>query len=240
MKPARSDYAIVDLRSGGAWLTSRLYIFSLILGEVSGLRAFVFLESANNIRRRFIGVATPSKVRRALGRRYPWFEEAFARTLASQYPDIPAADAPDVSTFSNQPSPFTPDEQWRVSTFVQQFVENLQRTTEPPENERSSYLEIGTPPYAWERTHWIDGERLERDLVGVLDYVFVEESPDSPRRQVTEAVIRRHASLVALVDSDRRFVGLVDRVEMLNQMARAERCQEIGRQCTSKKNRTST
>jgi len=46
MKPAQADYAIVDLRSGQAWLTSRLFIFSLVLGEVTGLRAFVFLESA--------------------------------------------------------------------------------------------------------------------------------------------------------------------------------------------------
>ena len=102
---------------------------------------------------------------------------------------------------------------------MQQFVANLQRTTDPPENERRLYLEIGTTPKAYERAHWIDGERLERDLVGVLDYAWVDESPDSPRSHVSEAVIRRNASLVALVDSDRRFIGLVDRYAMLNQMS---------------------
>jgi hypothetical protein len=219
LKPAQADYAIVDLRSGQAWLTSRLFIFSLILGDVTGLRAFVFLESAANTRRRFVGVATPSNVRRALGRRYPWFEEAFARALSSEYPNVQQGESPSVSTFSNQTSPFTPGEQWRVTNFVRQFVQNLQRTTDPPENERHSYLEIGTTPKTWERAHWIDGERLERDLVGVLEYAWVDEALDSPRRLVSEALIRRNASFVALVDSDRRFVGLVDRYALLNQMA---------------------
>lgn len=220
LKPAQSDYAIVDVRSGQAWLTSRLFIFSLILGEVTGLRAFVFLESAANTRRKFLGVATPANVRRALGRRYPWFEEAVARALSAEFPNVQQAEEiQGVSKFSNWTSPFATTESWRVSNFVRQFVQNLQRTTDPPENERQSYLEIGTAPKTWERAHWIDGERLERDLVGVLEYAWVDESLDSPRSLVSEAVIRRNASFVALVDSDRRFVALVDRYALLTQMS---------------------
>jgi len=65
-----------------------------------------------------------------------------------------------VSTFSNQISPFTPAEHWRVSNFVRQFVQNLQRSADPPDNERYSFLEIGTAPKTWERAHGIGGERL--------------------------------------------------------------------------------
>jgi hypothetical protein len=219
LKPARADYAIVDLRTGDAWLTSRLFIFSLILGEVTGLRAFVFLETTANTRRRFLGVATPSGVRRALGRRYPWFEEAYARALATMYPITQPPEVNGVSNFSNQPSPLASGEQGRVSSFVQYFVQNLQRTTSPPDNESRTYLEIGTEPKTWERAHWIDGDRLERDLAEVLEYAWVTESLDSPRRLITEAVVRRNTSFVALVDSDRRFVGLVDRYALLNQMS---------------------
>ena len=221
LKPAQADYAIVDLRSGKAWLTSRLFIFSLILGEVTGLRAFVFLESTPNTRRKFLGAATPANVRRSLGRGYPWLEEAFARTLSNEYPSVNQVESQGVSKFSNQISPFSPGEPWRVSNFVQKFVENLQRTTDPPEDEGRSYLEIGAVPKTWERAHWINGERLERDLSGVLEYAWVDESLDSPRRKVSEAVIRRNTSFVALVDSDRRFVGLVDRYAMLSQMSKA-------------------
>ena len=220
-KPAQADYAIVDVRSGQAWLTSRLFIFSLILGEVTGLRAFVFLESTANTRRKFLGVATPANVRRALGRRYPWLEEAAARALTAGLPGPQQAEKKGVSTFTNWQSPFSSAESWNLSNFVMQFVGNLQRNTEPPEDEELSYLEIGTAPKLWERAYWIDGERLERDLVGVLEYAWVDESLDSPRHLVSEAVIRRNASFVALVDSDRRFVGLVDRYALLTQMAMA-------------------
>jgi hypothetical protein len=104
---------------------------------------------------------------------------------------------------------------------VRKFVENLQRTTDPPEAEYGSWspLEIGTAPKTWERAHWIDGERLDRDLIAVLEYAWVDESLD--RSVVSEAVIRRNASFVALVDTDRRFVGLVDRYALLTRMSTA-------------------
>jgi hypothetical protein len=221
LKPARADYAIVDLAAGRAWLTSRLFVFSLILGEVTGLRAFVFLESAATTRRKFLGVAAPSDVRRALGRRYPWLEEACARALSAAYPPRPPG-APGASTFSGQVSPLapaTPAEQWRVSNFVRRFVEDLQRNTDPPAHERDSYLEIGTAPKVWERAHWIDGERLERDLDDALARAWVDETLDSPGRSISEAIMRRNAPFVALVDADRRFAGLVDRHALLAQMA---------------------
>jgi hypothetical protein len=219
VKPTHAEYAIVDLRSGNAWLTSRLFVFALILGEVSGLRAFVFLESVAGNRRRFLGVATPANVRRALGRRYPWLEESFAKALITHYPKQAEPTTPLTSKFSNQLSPFTAAEPWNISNFVRKFIEELQRTIDPPANESKSYLEIETQPKTWERTHWIDGERLERDLVGSLEYSWVEESPDSPRSTVAEAVIRRNASFVALVDSDRRFISLVDRYALLAEMS---------------------
>src|SRR2546429_7651521 len=63
-------------------------------------------------------------------------------------------ESPGVSTFSNQISPFTPAEHWRVSNFVRQFVQTLQRSADPPDNERHSSLEIGTGPTPWKRTNW--------------------------------------------------------------------------------------
>src|SRR2546430_16888559 len=62
---------------------------------------------------------------------------------------------------------------------------NLQRSADPPDNERHSYLEIGTAPKTWERAHSIGGERLARDLISVLGYAWVDESLDSPRRLVS-------------------------------------------------------
>ena len=54
---------------------------------------------------------------------------------------------------------------------------------------------------------------------GPVLYAWVDESLDSSRSLVSEAVIRGNASFVALVDSDRRFVGLVDRYALPSQMS---------------------
>ena len=224
--PAYTDYAMVDLRAGQSWLTSRLFIFSLILGEVTGIRAFVFLESTNT-RRKFVGVASPAKVRRALGRRYPWLEEAFAYALASAYTGVSVPEFAGVSTFSNLASPLLPAQSYRTSDLVRNFIEKLQRHTVPPDNERNTYLEMGTSPEIWERCRWIDGEVLERDLSGVLEYDWVEDSPDIARSRLSESILRRKGEFVALVESDRRFVGLIDRYALLEQVA-ASRSSERG------------
>jgi len=216
LKPQGADYAIVNLGSGQKWLTSRLFIFALILGAVARLRAFVFLETAGGVRRRFLGVATPASIHEALARQYPWLEEAQLRAAAGQYP-VTQNDTAGVSRFSNQPPIFSGTDSWPVTNFVKSFIEGIQRSTTPPAAETGSHLQIGTCPLVWERTHWIDGERLERDLAGCLQYAWCEDAPDKPRSSLAEAILRRSDAFVALVDPDRRFVGLVDRNLLLDQ-----------------------
>lgn len=316
LTPRKADYAVVDLRVGQSWLTSRLYIFALVLGEVRNLRAFVFLENAGGVRRRFLGVATPANVQKALAARYPWLEEAYFRAAAQQYrvpsppepdpqPPGPAAqrfdsltgkpEAPRYTRFANQPPLLTVDDNqsWRISNFVREFIDIIQRTSAPPPNEARSYLEMGTQAFQmsaslrfqsdlkqgrlpadlrlelakhfptlspdellvitpraddrgwqiidpakqtltavpegdalniyqeqplWERTRWIDGSLLERDLGGYLDNAWCVDSPDLPRDNVKEAIVRRSSPFVALVDEDRRFVGLIDRHALVDQM----------------------
>ena len=215
LHPKDADYAVVDLGRGEQWLTSRLYIFSLVLGEVSRLRALVFLETEAGVRRRFLGIAAPGDVRAALARSYPWFEQAFALAYAARYPQL----QPDVSgqsTLSSQTYVLDPNQ--TLMQLVGQFIDNIQRKTEPPQSEQATYLSFqtaipGTPGLMtlWERTKWIDGERLERDLTGCLGYSWYPDSPDLSRRARIDGVLRRPGHYVALVDDDRRFMGLVDR-----------------------------
>jgi hypothetical protein len=226
LKATDAECAIVDLGSGQGWLTSRLFIFALILGEVRGLRAFVFVETVAGIRQRFLGIATPYNVRRSLGVRYPWLEEAFAKALLRGYTNgLPLVTKIGSSTFTNAPSPLMPGaEEFRVMNFVRSLVEELQRKSIPPNDEQNSYISFETaepaPGMLWERTHWISGDRLERDLAGVLDYAWLEVSPDTPRTMMADAVVRRPVPLVALVDADRKFRGLVDRYALLDLRAR--------------------
>jgi hypothetical protein len=158
-----------------------------------------------------LGVATPSNVRRELGQRYPWLEEAFAKAL---------------SQTSTPGSPFIAPDAFRSVQFAEKFVQAIQTTTEPPPSDAASFLELKDlkgPSKTWERTHWIDGERLEQDLDTKLDDDFIEDSVDLPRIRIRDGVLRRTAQFVAVVDSDRRFRGLVDRHALLEQVGTSNR-----------------
>ena len=118
------------------------------------------------------------------------------------------------------PSILSGEDQWAVTSFVQQFVTTLQRNSAPPPDEVESHLEIQTG--LWEHAHWIDAERLERDLSNCLQRSWYSDSPDASQHAVGEAVLRREGTFVALVDQDRRFVALVDRYALLDQLSKQQ------------------
>jgi hypothetical protein len=211
----KADYAVVDLGKGQEWLTTRLFMFSLLLGMMGGIRALVFLESSNGTRRKFLGIAAPLDVQKALAGRYPWLEEAWLKASAAVYSDKTSeADGPACS-YDGEPL-FCGAGQEMVADFVQQFIRLVQSSTDPPARENEAYVTVGTEPETWERAQWVDGERLERDLGGCLEFSWCQDSPDKSRKAIANAVMRRSSPLVALVDSDRRFLGLVDRVAVLD------------------------
>jgi len=212
LNPARADYAIVDLGTGHNWITSRLYIFALILGEAKGLQAFVFLENARGIRRRFLMTATSQDVRKALARQYPWFEEAFAKAYSGQYPETQYQDW----------QSFLAGDQTRVIGIVQSFLSKIQTTNEPPPDKKASFLEFRTEANTtWERARWIDGEVLERVLPGLLEDAWYTYSPDGSRGLAVDAILRRAGRFIALVNEDRQFKGLVDRYALLDEVWRS-------------------
>jgi hypothetical protein len=77
------DYAIIDLGLGKSWITSRLYIFALMLQRMRGLRYFVFVTTTPEVRRRFVGIIEASNVRWVLAGLYPQLEEAFGKAYAN-------------------------------------------------------------------------------------------------------------------------------------------------------------
>ena len=182
LKPGKADYAVVDLGAGREWLTSRLFVFALVLGNVTKLRAFAFVENTGGVRRRLLGVAKPAAIEEALARHYPWLEEAYVQAAAGQYlPQL--ADAAETSRFTNKPPLFADTDPWRAIRFVEKFIANLQRSTPPPAQEAESHLELQAGAGSWERAHWINGERLEWDLAGHLGFSWYQDSPDAPRRR---------------------------------------------------------
>lgn len=199
-----SDYAVIDLGAGQQWLTSRLFIFAIMLGRMRGLRCFVFVETAGEIRRRFLGTASPNDVRWALARRYQWLEAAFLKACAET----------GNLEIRSRHGAFEP---WTATQVVNGFLREIQRD-QLPDTEPEEWVALGKRQL-WERARWLDGARCERVLSGVILDSWVQDSPDALAIERVRAVLRRPGPVVAVVDEARRFKSLVDRRALLEQAA---------------------
>jgi hypothetical protein len=169
------DYAVVDLADGKQWLTSRLYIFAIMLERLRGLRCFVFLETTTQGRKQFLGIATPNNVRWALARRYPWLEHSFsaasAQVLLADIVSINGAIDPHQASFL-------------VQTFIQQ--PDVQTASHPAPDNVEQWVQLGSKQL-WEHAQWLDGPRLERDLSEALKESYVVKTASS--ELTTEEVV---------------------------------------------------
>jgi hypothetical protein len=204
-KPAPADCAIVDLGSGRKWLSSRLFLFALVLGEVTCVRVFVFLETSSSTRKAFLGVASPNAVWKALAAQHPWFEGAFgSATALTQNAMFPTTN---------------PD---KLRDIARNFVGALQSTTKPPKAEEDEWeSRSATDPKAsenlWEKATWITGELLERWLGSTLSDAWCIEEQDTLNSALVEAILKRNDDFVAIVDRHQKFRGLVDRKALASQ-----------------------
>jgi hypothetical protein len=71
----------VDLRDGSYWWPTRLYLLATLVDEFSTIATLVFVDGGPE--RRFVGMADPSAVRRALATNFPVLEAVYRGTIAS-------------------------------------------------------------------------------------------------------------------------------------------------------------
>ena len=79
------DYLVIPLGKGKNWITSRLFLFAVLLKQTKRLRFIVFTEAAGDVRNRYLGSVTVEHLRWALGGRYPWLEVAYAQVLSDHW-----------------------------------------------------------------------------------------------------------------------------------------------------------
>jgi hypothetical protein len=209
--PTPADYAIIDLGEGKEWLTSRLYIFALVLGRVSRLKAFVFVETKDRVTRNFIGTANPESIRLCLAKKYPWLEAAFVKAYASQAPN------PKKDLVPFELSELGKTESWKIMTLVQNYIEEIQSKTAPGSKNKKDWISFGKPKPTWERTCWIDSELIDELLGSELIRLSYTDSPDQDPSTKTEAILKRPSDFVALIDEKGRFSHLIDRASMVEE-----------------------
>jgi hypothetical protein len=211
-EPSATDYAIVDLGLGDKWLSSRLFIFAVVLGQVSNLKAFVFVETRNGVTRSFIGVADPASVYRTLRKAFPWFEASLLSARIG-----PGVDPKTISEHMDLNS-IAESASWKLINIVKTYVAGLQQTYPPPNGDQGEWEEFTINQPMWERTHWLDGLAIQELLGNSLDRSSYVMTPDATHQAKIEGILRRPARYVAILDEKERFTELVDRTETVEQL----------------------
>jgi hypothetical protein len=181
---ATGEYAVIDLGNGNQWISSRLFIFAVLLKRMTGLRQFVFIGTQNGVTGRFLGMASPDDVRWALARRYPWLECAYAYAYTwhvANYTDKTRQTLEELSTWKatgglprrkvmlTTGDQLEPDEERDIAL---KFLQKIQvhESDRPPDFNDEEWVE-GTEngsPY-WERATKLDEAWLRWNLSHAAD-----------------------------------------------------------------------
>lgn len=210
-----ADFVVVDLAKGSQWLTSRLFLFAIMLQRFRKVRAFVFLETRGEIPGVYLGAAFTDQVRWALAQQYPWLEAAYARAYADVL-------LPPGNQWPGSDLGFTPTgamDRDRARHIAEKFLSNIQSPTPPPPDEKRQWDSLGNPPTVWERAEWITGNLLRGLMKDDLQEGHTTLSVlQTPEEQIP--LIAEHDSqLVGITRSDGRFQSLVDRTALLEEVA---------------------
>ena len=204
------DYAVIDLGDGTKWLTSRLFIFAVLLQRLRELRCLVFVATTSkDLPRRFVGTATPDKVRWALSQQFPWPERAFAKAYQETVESLPEPQAFIRSTPGALDS-------WPTTQLIQHFLEHIQS-----KEFHSGWIAMSQSGL-WEQADWIDRACLESHFGDVLRRSWVTASADRSRSDVVQSILRCNDQFVALLEPSERFVSLVDQRSIVEQMVAPE------------------
>lgn len=198
------DYAVVNLGEGRSWLTSRLYIFSIMLQRMRGLRCWVFLRPDEGARRVYLGLASPNEVRWALARTFPWLETAYAHAYGAQDPyEITSAQG------ALEPFPAT--------QLVQTFLANIQSVTPPPAGEEAEWIQLSENG-PWERARWLNTNNVASVLGSALRSSSIPGDLRVLSAKEQTALLRVRGDFVALLGDCWTFNGLVDRRAALEKL----------------------
>jgi hypothetical protein len=222
--PTRLDYAVVDLGDGNEWLTSRLFILSIILSRMRGLRAFVFVETAGHVRRRFVGVGECEQVRWRLAMRFPWLEAAVAQAEAKIWPKpLPGLAAPFTLIANEQgrlewpggnPEP--------AADLLRAFLDEMQLPAGAAIPASGEWETLpGSSPPKLERAQWLTAGQLEQIMGTALDQSSVRIADLHMSDDATKAalLVAQSGRWIALTREDRVFDRLIDRARILETIA---------------------
>jgi len=238
-----ADFFVVDLKSEKSkeWLTSRLYLFTYLLGRLKGVRAVVFVATRGDTNKVFLGVAHADDLLRVLAENSPRFRVARLQAVAEAAGRL----TPD-STNPATPTPVNPkvdprapdeDEWWRMQAaswtalaLPERFLTRLQWTSPSPIPDPPPPGWLRLPknpdepdgPETWEHASWVRATDLSNGFIAPIfrpEDCLVDDRSWSSSDRVRE-VARARGDFVALLSPGHRFERLIDRRALLESLGK--------------------
>jgi hypothetical protein len=209
-----ADYAVVNLEQGQAWLTSRLYIVSILYAQIKGVKAFVFIETEGGIRKRYIGWASTNKIRWALEARYQWLGNAYKEA----YKQLLINGAQIVSENGRLGDTYNSNNVYKSIDLLREFLQQIQSPTPPPMDIKE-WINLDSTPPVFEHGRWITGELLEKRLGNSLNkgYIRSSELRAKPAKEQLSLIVAIPDSFIAVITDDYRFEYMLDRTRLIEQ-----------------------
>ncbi len=212
------DYALIDLGQGNQWLSSRLYILTILFERMKGLQAFVFLETVENNRKQFLGWAEPDKIRWGLAQNYPWLESAYA----AAYSEIMAApsDTVIVSRTGQMAKSHDHRNAQPAIDLLQRFLQKTQAEQIAGINDQNEWVVLGNTGQ-WEHAKWLNGNDIE-DLLGRDLHVSTVRREDLQAMTEYEQIrllSSQSERFVTITRANERFDALIKRDALVDKAA---------------------
>ena len=197
-----AEVAVINLGKGNKWLTSRLFLFAVLLEQFRGVRCLVFTRTRDGITNRLLGLASPEAVWRALAdgdsetltkRTRRRCEAALRRTSARRRRLLAAG--------------LTRTRRRRSLAGSSMRSSTGRARRSRMKRHWEAFTDDGAT--MWERTSWIDPQDQPEGLDEVVDRTPVVESDQTtkPSDRGRDVLLHR-AQLVAIVDEHGRYVEI--------------------------------
>jgi len=214
------DYVLIDFGSEASprWLTSRLYLLCFLITLINRQICIVFVETIGSVRKKLIGTASPEQVRWALAYKYGWLESAAVGAYASQAANPPAG-VVFYPTRANQFAPSTGYYLTLIPNVIQQFLTAIRSVAAPSDQDKSEWVSLDNQQ-TYEHAKWLNGARLENLLGSALSTARVTLLLNQTLNDAVNPILSQRGRFIAVVEPDQSFSSLVDRLEVLDGVAR--------------------
>ena len=205
----KRDYVVIDFGSDSAprWLSSRLYLLCFLVTLINRQLCLVFVETVGSVRKKFVGICSPTSARWALANKFSWFEWAAVLSYSQSlgYP-TPGFRDPGGILWTTIP------------IIIQQFLQSIRATVLPAGEQPSEWVSM-QKQQTFEHASWLNGPQIESLLGTDLSTAHVTLPPNSTINDLTRPVLAQQGRFVAIVDQNQVLLSLVDRQEVLDKIA---------------------